>query len=102
MRFYTGKMFPKEYRNAIFIARHGSWNRSKKIGADIVVARLKPDGTVKSIEPFMTGFIQGANYVGRPVDIEWLRDGSMLLSDDYNGAVYRITYGAPQQVSMRH
>jgi len=103
MRFYTGKMFPKDYRNAIFIARHGSWNRSKKIGADVVVARLNPDGTVKSIEPFMTGFIQDANYVGRPVDMEWLKDGSMLLSDDYNGAVYRITYGPPpQQVSMRH
>jgi glucose/arabinose dehydrogenase len=102
MRFYTGKMFPKEYRNAIFIVRHGSWNRSKKIGADVLVARLNPDGTVRSIEPFMTGFIQDDNYIGRPVDIEWLRDGSMLLSDDYNGAVYRITYGPPQQVSMRH
>jgi glucose/arabinose dehydrogenase len=102
MRFYTGKMFPKEYRNTIFIARHGSWNRSKKIGGDVVVARLNPDGTVKSIEPFITGFIQDNNYVGRPVDIEWLKDGSMLLSDDYNGAVYRITYGAPQQVSVRH
>jgi glucose/arabinose dehydrogenase len=102
MRFYTGKMFPKEYRNAIFIARHGSWNRSKKIGGDVVVARLNPDGTVKSIEPFITGFIQDNNYVGRPVDMEWLKDGSMLLSDDYNGAVYHITYGAPQHVSMRH
>ena len=95
-------MFPKEYRNAIFIARHGSWNRSRKIGADILVARLNPDGTVRSIEPFITGFIQDDSYVGRPVDIEWLRDGSMLLSDDYNGAVYRITSGPPQQVSMRH
>ena len=102
MRFYTGKMFPKEYRNTIFIARHGSWNRSKKIAGDVVVARLNPDGTIKSIEPFITGFIQDNNYVGRPVDIEWLKDGSMLLSDDYNGAVYRITYGAPQQVSVRH
>jgi glucose/arabinose dehydrogenase len=101
MRFYTGKMFPKEYRNAIFVVRHGSWNRSKKIGGDIVIARLNQDGTVKSIEPFVTGFIQDDKYVGRPVDIEWLKDGSMLLSDDYNGAVYRITYG-PQQVSMRH
>ncbi|MBV8936485.1 MAG: PQQ-dependent sugar dehydrogenase [Alphaproteobacteria bacterium] len=102
MRFYTGKMFPKEYQNAIFIARHGSWNKSKKIGGDVVVALLNPDGTVKSIEPFMTGFIQDNNYVGRPVDMEWLKDGSMLLSDDYNGAVYHITYGPPRQVSMRH
>jgi len=101
MRFYTGKAFPKEYRNSIFIVRHGSWNRSKKIGSDVLVARLNPDGTVKSIEPFISGFIQDDKYVGRPVDIEWLKDGSMLLSDDYNGAVYRITYGR-QQVSMRH
>src|SRR5215468_9764943 len=101
MRFYTGKMFPAPYRNAVFIARHGSWNRSKKIGGDVVVAKLNPDGTVKSVEPFITGFIQDNKYVGRPVDMEWLQDGSMLLSDDYNGAVYRITYGR-QQVSMRH
>ncbi len=102
MRFYTGKMFPKEYYNAIFIARHGAWNKSKKIGGDVVVALLNPDGTVKSIEPFITGFIQDNTYVGRPVDMEWLKDGSMLLSDDYNGAVYRITYGPPRQVSIRH
>jgi glucose/arabinose dehydrogenase len=102
MRFYTAKMFPKEYRDAIFIVRHGSWNKSRKIGGDVVVARLNPDGTVKSIEPFITGFIQDNNYVGRPVDIEWMKDGSMLLSDDYNGAVYRISYGRPAQVSMRH
>jgi glucose/arabinose dehydrogenase len=76
-------MFPKECHNAIFITRHGLWNRSKKIGADVIVARFNP-GAVKSIEPFITGFIQGANYVGRPVDIEWLRDGSTLLSDDFN------------------
>jgi glucose/arabinose dehydrogenase len=96
MRFYTGQMFPKEYRNAIFIARHGSWNKSRKIGGDIVVAKLNPDGTVKSIEPFITGFLENNNYVGRPVDIELMKDGSMLLSDDWNGAVYRITYGPPR------
>jgi glucose/arabinose dehydrogenase len=99
MRFYTGKMFPAQYRNAVFIARHGSWNKSKKIGGDVIVAKLNPDGTVKSTEPFITGFIVDNNYIGRPVDMEWLKDGSMLLSDDYNGAVYRITYG-PQRVSM--
>ena len=101
MRFYTGKMFPAQYRNAVFIARHGSWNKSKKLGGDVIVAHLNPDGTVKSFEPFITGFIVDNNYIGRPVDMEWLKDGSMLLSDDYNGAVYRITYG-PQKVSMRH
>ncbi len=99
LRFYTGKMFPAQYRNAVFIARHGSWNKSKKIGGDVIVAKLNPDGTVKSMEPFITGFIVDNNYIGRPVDMEWLKDGSMLLSDDYNGAVYRITYG-PQRVSM--
>jgi glucose/arabinose dehydrogenase len=99
MRFYTGKMFPAQYKNAIFIARHGSWNKSKKIGGDVVVAKLNPDGTVRSIEPFITGFLVDNNYIGRPVDMEWLKDGSMLLSDDYNGAVYRISYGQ-QRVSM--
>jgi glucose/arabinose dehydrogenase len=102
MRFYTGKMFPKQYHDSIFMARHGSWNKTKKIGGDVVVAHLNTDGTVKSIEPFITGFTQDNNYVGRPVDMEWLKDGSMLLSDDYNGAVYHITYGPPRQVSMRH
>jgi glucose/arabinose dehydrogenase len=100
MRFYTSKMFPAQYKNAIFIARHGSWNKSKKIGGDVVVAKLNPDGTVRSNEPFITGFIVDNNYIGRPVDMEWLKDGSMLLSDDYNGAVYRITYG-PQRLSSR-
>ena len=93
MRFYTGKMFPKEYHNAIFIARHGSWNKSKKIGGDVVVATLTPDGTVKSIEPFITGFIENNNYIARPVDLQMMADGSLLLSDDFNGAIYRISYG---------
>src|SRR5262245_12341329 len=102
MRFYTGKMFPPQYRNAIFIARHGSWNKTHKIGGDVVVAHLNADGTVKSVEPFITGFlVDGSKYVGRPVDMEWLKDGSMLLSDDFNGAVYRITYG-PQRLSANH
>jgi len=100
MRFYTGNMFPREYRNAIFIARHGSWNKTVKIGGDIVVAKLNPDGTVKSVEPFITGFLVNNNYIGRPVDIELMKDGSILISDDWNGAVYRVTYGAPR-VSMR-
>ena len=94
MRFYTGNTFPSEYRNAIFIARHGSWNRTKKIGGDIVVARLSEDGAVRSIEPFITGFIENNNYVGRPADVEFVKDGSMLISDDFNGAVYRVTYSS--------
>jgi glucose/arabinose dehydrogenase len=93
MRFYTGNMFPKSYKNAIFVARHGSWNRTNKIGGDIVVVKLNRDGTVKSVEPFLTGFIANNNYLGRPVDVLPLKDGSLLVSDDWNGAVYRITYG---------
>jgi glucose/arabinose dehydrogenase len=94
MRFYTGNMFPSEYRNAIFIARHGSWNRTKKLGGDIVVAKLSEEGAVKSIEPFITGFIENNNYIGRPADVEFVKDGSMLISDDFNGAVYRVTYSS--------
>ncbi|MBR1198506.1 PQQ-dependent sugar dehydrogenase [Bradyrhizobium sp. AUGA SZCCT0240] len=93
MRFYTGNMFPKSYKNAIFIARHGSWNRTKKVGGDVLVARLNKDGSVKSVEPFLTGFVEDNKYIGRPVDVLQLKDGSLLVSDDYNGAVYRITYG---------
>ncbi|HKA77883.1 MAG TPA: PQQ-dependent sugar dehydrogenase [Pseudolabrys sp.] len=93
LRFYTGNMFPKEYKNAIILARHGSWNRSKKIGGDVVVIKLNKDGTVRSIEPFITGFLVDNKYVGRPVDVQQMADGSLLLSDDWNGAIYRITYG---------
>ena len=101
MRFYVGHMFPSEYHNAIFIARHGSWNRTTKFGGDVVVAKLNPDGTVKSVEPFMTGFLQDNKYVARPVDVELMKDGSMLVSDDWNGAVYRVSYGQ-QRVSLNH
>lgn len=93
MRFYTGSMFPKTYKNAIFVARHGSWNKSQKQGGDVVLVKLNKDGTVKSVEPFLTGFIEDNKYVGRPVDVMQLKDGSLLVSDDWNGAVYRITYG---------
>jgi glucose/arabinose dehydrogenase len=88
-------MFPAEYQNAIFIARHGSWNRTKKIGGDVVVAKLNKDGTVKSIAPFLTGFLQNNEYSGRPVDVQVLKDGSLLVSDDYAGAIYRVTYTGP-------
>jgi glucose/arabinose dehydrogenase len=96
MRFYTGNMFPKAYKNAIIIARHGSWNKSKKQGGDVVVVKLNKDGTMKSMEPFITGFLEDNKYVGRPVDVQQLKDGSILVSDDWNGAVYRITYGKPK------
>jgi glucose/arabinose dehydrogenase len=96
MRFYTGNMFPKTYKNVIFVARHGSWNRSRKFGGDIVAVRLNKDGTVKSVEPFITGFLENNSYIGRPVDVLPMKDGSMLVSDDWNGAVYRISYGKPK------
>ncbi len=98
LRFYTGNMFPKSYKNVMFVARHGSWNRSKKFGGDVVAVRLNKDGTVKSVEPFITGFLEDNKYVGRPVDVHQMKDGSLLVSDDWNGAVYRITYGK-QRVS---
>ncbi|SDN67123.1 sorbosone dehydrogenase family protein [Afipia sp. GAS231] len=93
MRFYTGDMFPKSYKNAIIIARHGSWNKSKKQGGDVVVVKLNKDGTLKSMEPLITGFLEDNKYLGRPVDVMQLKDGSILVSDDWNGAVYRVTYG---------
>jgi len=99
MRFYTGSMFPSAYKNVILVARHGSWNKSKKEGGDVVAVKLNKDGTVKSVEPFLTGFIENNNYVGRPVDVHQMKDGSLLVSDDWNGAVYRITYGKQKTAS---
>jgi len=89
-------MFPAKYNNGIFLARHGSWNRSANFGGDVGAISLNKDGTVKSSEPFITGFLDNNNYIGRPVDVEFMADGSMLLSDDWNGAIYRITYGKAQ------
>jgi hypothetical protein len=95
MLFYTGKMFPAEYRNQIFIAEHGSWNRSKKIGYRITLVRLK-DGKPYKYETFMDGFLQPEGVWGRPVDIVQAPDGSLLVSDDHSGTIYRITYQKPQ------
>jgi glucose/arabinose dehydrogenase len=102
MRFNTGNAFPAKYRNAIFIARHGSWNRTKKFGGDILAVFLNPNGTVKSTEVFLSGFL-GAdnNYIGRPVDVLFLKDGSMLISDDFNGAVWRVTYGNQKNAATK-
>jgi glucose/arabinose dehydrogenase len=91
MKFYTGDGLGNQYRNVIFLARHGSWNRTVKVGGDVVVIRLNGDGTFRSMEPFITGFIQDNNYVGRPVDVLPMKDGSLLVSDDFNGAVYRVS-----------
>jgi glucose/arabinose dehydrogenase len=93
MRFYTGSMFPKADKNAIIVARHGSWNKTKKFGGDVVMVKLDKDGKVKSMEPLITGFLENNSYVGRPVDVLQLKDGSILVSDDWNGAISRVTYG---------
>jgi glucose/arabinose dehydrogenase len=98
LRFYTGNMFPAKYKNAIFLARRGSWNKTKKFGGDVIAIFLNKDGTVKSSEPFITGFIENNSYIGRPTDVEIMKDGSLLVSDDYNGAIYRITYGKARVV----
>ena len=94
MRFYTGQMFPAEYRDRIFVARRGSWNRTEKFGYDIVTVTANPDGTNAKVEPFMTGFLdkQSNSFWGRPVDVMQMRDGSLLVADEENGAVYRVSY----------
>jgi glucose/arabinose dehydrogenase len=101
MRFYTGGNFPAKYKNAIFFARHGSWNRTKKVGGDIVAVFLNKDGTVKGTEVFITGFLENNSYIGRPVDVLFAKDGSMLISDDFNGAVWRVTHGNPKSAAVK-
>ncbi len=93
LRFYTGKMFPAEYRNRIFIAQHGSWNRSKKSGYRVMMVTLKNDGkTVDKYEEFATGWMENERAWGRPVDLLVMPDGALLISDDTANAVYRVTY----------
>jgi glucose/arabinose dehydrogenase len=93
MRFYTGNSFPAQYKNAIFIAEHGSWNRSIPIGYRVAVVKMDSNGNAKYPEIFAEGWLQNIRDVsGRPVDVQFLQDGSMLVSDDYRGVIYRITY----------
>ncbi|MDX1528623.1 MAG: PQQ-dependent sugar dehydrogenase, partial [Gammaproteobacteria bacterium] len=94
MRFYTGAMFPQEYQGAMLIARRGSWNRTVNIGFDVVLAQLSADGKRAAMSPFVTGFLDTAknSFWGRPVDVLVMPDGALLVSDDHNGAIYRITY----------
>jgi glucose/arabinose dehydrogenase len=95
MRFYTGRMFPEAYREQVFIAEHGSWNRSQKIGYRISLVRLREDKAV-AYEPFAQGWLNGDSAWGRPVDLAQMADGSLLVSDDQTGMIYRITYQAPK------
>ncbi len=94
LTFYTGEMFPEEYRGQIFIAEHGSWNRSEKIGYRIALVRLE-NGEPVSYETFAEGWHEGQSTYGRPVDLLVLEDGSLLVSDDYSGKVYRISWQEP-------
>ena len=93
MRFYTGTAFPAEYRGQVFIAEHGSWNRSTPIGYRISLVRLR-DGRAVSYETFAEGWLQGDTAWGRPVDVLVHPDGSLLVSDDRAGAIYRISFTA--------
>lgn len=93
IKFYTGNMFPSEYKGKAFIAEHGSWNRSKKVGYRIMMVNIE-DGEAVSTEPFIDGWLNEVEQkaTGRPVDILLLKDGSMLISDDYGDAIYRVSY----------
>jgi len=92
MAFYTGRMFPGEYKNAIFSAQHGSWNRTEPVGARVMVTHIDEDGSAE-MKPFAEGWLnEDGEYLGRPVDVAQLRDGSLLVSDDLAGAIYRISY----------
>ena len=96
MTFSGGNMFPEKYRNGIFVASHGSWNRTKPSGALINFVSLKADGTADKNEVFAEGWLDANGlYRGRPVDVAMMKDGSLLISDDFAGAIYRVTYSAP-------
>lgn len=92
MKFYTGDMFPEEYKGHVLIAEHGSWNRSEPTGYRISMVKLDGNNAV-SYEPFATGWLKEGKAWGRPVDILQLKDGSILVSDDFANVIYRITYG---------
>jgi glucose/arabinose dehydrogenase len=90
-------MFPAEYKNAAFIARKGSWNRSSKNGFDVVMVKADNDGKNAKTTPFLTGFLdtQTQAFSGRPAYLLQMPDGSMLVSDEQMGAIYRISYAKP-------
>ena len=93
LEFYSGDNFPREYQNRLLIAQHGSWNRSEKIGYRVMQAEVS-GGSMTAYEPFATGWLQGETVWGRPVDVEVLPDGSVLISDDWGGRIYRVWYEA--------
>ena len=91
MRFYTGRMFPEEYRGGIFIAEHGSWNRSQPVGYRVAFVRIEA-GRATSYRPFASGWLKGSTASGRPADVLVMADGALLVSDDKAGRIYRISY----------
>ncbi len=91
MRFNPGGQFPARYRDAVFIAEHGSWNRSEKSGYRVSVVRLQGKRAV-SYESFVSGWLNGDSAWGRPADVLFMPDGSLLIADDLAGAIYRVTY----------
>ena len=93
LRFYTGSQFPAEYKGNIFIAEYGSWNRTKKAGYQVVRVVLDAKNNPVKLEPFVTGWLQGEEYWGRPADVQVIKDGSLLISDGEAGAIYRVSYG---------
>lgn len=97
LAFYNGKQFPAKYQGGFFSAQHGSWNRTTPIGARLLFTSLKADGTADKTEIFADGWLDSETglYRGRPVDVAMAKDGSLFVSDDYAGAIYRITYAAP-------
>lgn len=99
MAFYNGDMFPADYRGHILFAEHGSWNRSSKVGYKLSIAKVEGN-SVTEVTPFATGWLQGEESLGRPVDVLNLPDGSVLVSDDQLGVVYRIEY-APTDTTAR-
>jgi glucose/arabinose dehydrogenase len=92
LRFYTGGMFPPEYKGRIIVALHGSWNRAQKSGYKLLAATVDGDGKAK-VETFAEGWLEGNEFWGRPVDVQVMPDGALLVSDDWTGALYRIAYG---------
>jgi len=93
IHFYRGEMFPAEYKGDAIVAQHGSWNRSEPFGYRLLRVRFDAKGMPESKEVFAEGWLQNGEAWGRPVDVKELHDGSLLVSDDYAGVIYRITYG---------
>jgi glucose/arabinose dehydrogenase len=92
LAFYTGDMFPRSYANQLFIAQHGSWNRSEKSGYQVLLVKFDGEGRVTGSEVFASGWLQGQENWGRPNDVLQMPDGSLLISDDQAGAIYRVSW----------